>query len=94
LGRAIGGVLLAWTLAAVLTGRSVLLAGGDVLADCIDTVGRMAAGGHGIVLQIALLTLATLAVVSVGLLISRLAMALGAGPDAYAPALPDRTAGR
>jgi Zn-dependent protease with chaperone function len=77
---AIGGVLLAWMLAAVLIGRSVLQGGRDVhdvLADCLDTVGRMAAGGHGPVLQTALLALATLAVVSVGVLIGRVAMALG-----------------
>jgi Zn-dependent protease with chaperone function len=79
-GAAIGGVLLAWTLAALLIGRSVLLGGRDVhdvLVDCLDTVGRMAAGGHGPVMQLALLTLATLAVVSVGVLIARVAMALG-----------------
>lgn len=79
-GAAIGGVLLAWTLAALLISRSLLLGSRDVhdvLADCFDTVERMAAGGHGLVLQIALLTLATLAVVSVAVLIGRVAMALG-----------------
>jgi Zn-dependent protease with chaperone function len=77
---AVGVVLLAWMLAAVLIGRSVLLGDRDVhdvLADCLDTVGRMATGGHGLVLQTALLTLATLAIVSVGVLIGRVAMALG-----------------
>lgn len=49
----------------------------NVLADCLDAVGRMAAGEHGPLLQAALLSLATLAVVSVGVLSGRLAMDLG-----------------
>ena len=77
---AIGGVLLAWMLAAVLIGRSVLVADrsvDDVLADCLDTVGRIAVGEYGPILQVALVTVATLSVVAVGVLVSRLAFALG-----------------
>ncbi|TQM09867.1 M56 family metallopeptidase [Pseudonocardia kunmingensis] len=77
---ATGGVLLAWVLAAALIGRSVLLTDRDmhdVLIDCFDTIGRMAMGSHGAVLQMALLVLATLSVAAVAVLIGRLAVALG-----------------
>jgi Zn-dependent protease with chaperone function len=77
---AMGGVLLAWVLAAIHIGRSILFTdrpAHDVLADCLDTVGRMAVGGHGPLLQVALFALAALSVVAVGVLVGRLAVALG-----------------
>ena len=79
-GGAISGVLLAWVLATVLIARSVLLTDRDVhelVADCLHVMGLMAMGWHGTIAQSAILALATLSVLAVGVLVGRLAMALG-----------------
>jgi Zn-dependent protease with chaperone function len=79
-GGAISAVLLAWVLATVLIVRAGLLADRDMqelMADCIHTVKLMVIGEHGPIPQAAVLAVAALSVLAVGLLTGRLAMALG-----------------
>ena len=79
-GGAISAVLLAWVLAAVLIVRAVLLADRDVhelMADCLHTMKLMVIGEHGPIPQAATLALAALSLLAVGMLVVRLAVALG-----------------
>lgn len=77
---AIGGVLLAWAVAAALVGRAVLVDSGDLheaLVDCLHTLGLAVVGGHGPVLQLVALTGAISSLLAVGAVTGRLALALG-----------------
>lgn len=79
-GGAISAVLLAWVLATALIVRAGLLADRDmqaVMSDCIHTMKLMVIGEHGPIPQAAALAVAAMSVLAVGMLIARLAMALG-----------------
>jgi hypothetical protein len=73
-------VLLAWVLAAVLIGRAVLLPDGhvhEVVADCLHVMGLFAAGAQGPILQVMVFVLASLSILAVGVLVTRLGLAWG-----------------
>jgi Zn-dependent protease with chaperone function len=79
-GGAISAVLLAWVLASALIVRAGLLADRDVhelMADCLHTMKLMVIGEHGPIPQAAALALAALSGLAIGVLIVRLAVALG-----------------